>query len=124
HLHDTIIPLNNPCPKPGQPDTNGIPQQIVYPATYPDLELARRPKEMKVVLQEWQSVWDVLMEQHKGKPETDSEDNDWCCMYCILSLQDDFINEKPLIHHYIESCRHICHVLPKFHCELNPIEML
>lgn len=139
---------------------------MVYPATYPDPELAGRPKGMKVVLQERQSVWDVLMERHNGKvvgkcqrcqksqakrdterrltlaealgqeapetgelqtedePETDSEDNDWCCMYRVLSLQDDFVNEKPLIQHYIESRGHVCLFLPKFHCELNPIEML
>jgi hypothetical protein len=67
HLRDTIIPLNNPPSKPGQPDTHGMPQQMVYPATYPDPELAGRPKGMKVVLQERQSVWDVLMERHNGK---------------------------------------------------------
>ncbi len=50
--------------------------------------------------------------------------SDWCCMYHILSLQSDFKNEKPLIHWYIEEHGHICLFLPKFHCELNPIEML
>ena len=34
------------------------------------------------------------------------------------------MNEKPMIQHYIESRGHICMFLPKFHCELNPIEML
>ncbi|KAG1735073.1 uncharacterized protein EDB91DRAFT_1083817 [Suillus paluster] len=67
HLHDTIIPLNNPPPKPGQPDTRGMPRQMVYLATHPDPKLAGKPKGMKAVLQEQQSVWDTLMEWHKGK---------------------------------------------------------
>jgi transposase len=50
--------------------------------------------------------------------------NDWCCAYRVLSLQDDFVNEKPLLQHYPEGCGHVCLFLPKFHCELNPIEML
>ncbi len=27
---------------------------------------------------------------------------DWCCMTCILLLQSDFMNEKPLIQQYVE----------------------
>jgi hypothetical protein len=50
--------------------------------------------------------------------------NNWCCMHRVLSLQDDFVNEKPLLQHYLEGRGHVCLFLPKFHCELNPIEML
>jgi hypothetical protein len=50
--------------------------------------------------------------------------NKWCCAYQVLSLQDDFVNEKPLLQHYLEGHGHVCLFLPKFHCELNPIEML
>lgn len=50
--------------------------------------------------------------------------DEWCCAYRVLSLQDDFVNEKPLLQHYLEGRGHVCLFLPKFHCELNPIEML
>jgi hypothetical protein len=50
--------------------------------------------------------------------------NEWCCMTHVLSLQSDFHNEKPLIQQYIEMHGHLCKSLPKFHCELNPIEMV
>jgi len=50
--------------------------------------------------------------------------DEWCCAYQVLSLQDDFVNKKPLLQHYLEGCGHVCLFLPKFHCELNPIEML
>ena len=49
---------------------------------------------------------------------------DWCCLYRVLSLQDDFTNEKPMIQHYVEGWSHVCIFLPKFHCKLNTIEML
>jgi hypothetical protein len=58
HLRDTIIPLNNPPPKPGRPDTQGRTQQMMYPLDYPDEKLRGLPKGMKVVLQERESVWD------------------------------------------------------------------
>lgn len=48
----------------------------------------------------------------------------WCYMERVLSLQDDFKAEKPLIQTIIEGSGHICLFLPRFHCELNPIEML
>jgi hypothetical protein len=47
-----------------------------------------------------------------------------CCMQRVLSLQPDFVNEKPLLQLVIEKAGHKCLFLPKFHCELNPIEMV
>ncbi|KII94474.1 hypothetical protein PLICRDRAFT_50427 [Plicaturopsis crispa FD-325 SS-3] len=55
--------------------------------------------------------------------EEDSADK-WCCIYRVLSLQDDFVNEKPMLQHYIERRGHVCLFYPKFHCELNAIKML
>ena len=51
-------------------------------------------------------------------------ENNWCCMYQVISLQDDFVNEKPLLQHYLEGRGHVCMFLPKFYCELNPIKMV
>ena len=48
----------------------------------------------------------------------------WCCMYRVLSLQEDFLTEKPIIQSIIEEAGHVCLFLPRFHCELNAIEML
>ncbi|KAH7925369.1 hypothetical protein BV22DRAFT_1011364 [Leucogyrophana mollusca] len=166
HLRDTVIPLSNPPPKPGQPDTRGTPQSMVYPADHLDPNLAGKPKGMRAVLQERHSVWDELMTRRGGKvtgkcqscqksqAKKDAErrvaaaeamgqeellnDNDvnqaeevvappvddWCCMYRVLSLQDDFAHEKPMIQHLLERRGHVCLFLPKFHCELNPIEMV
>ena len=43
-------------------------------------------------------------------------------MRVILSNHNDFVNEKTIVEHYIERRGHVAIFLPKFHCELNPIE--
>ena len=47
-----------------------------------------------------------------------------CCMQCVLFLQPDFVNEKPLLQLVIEKAGHKCLFLPKVHCKLNLIEMV
>lgn len=56
--------------------------------------------------------------------EADLERESDCCMQRLLSLQQDFRDEKPLLQLIIEKAGHKCLFLPKFHCELNPIEMV
>jgi hypothetical protein len=139
---------------------------MVYPDSHPDPQLAGKPKGMKAVLQERESVWDELVDKCGGKvvgkckdcqksdmkkdaerrvaaaeamgqedtltekdiaqadEDVDVPANNWCCMHRVLTLQDDFANEKPRIQHYLEGRGHVCMFLPKFHCELNPIELL
>jgi len=46
-----------------------------------------------------------------------------CCMRKALQSQADFRAEKPLLQTVIEEAGHKCYFLPKFHCELNLIEM-
>ena len=147
HLRSTTIPLNNPPPKPGQPDIHGQPQDMSYPDDHPDPSLQG---EAKMVLQERVLVWDKTVEMNGRKVPAgkcwfckksqvtkdaerriaeaealDQEDtvteedladacnpvdklsSDWCCLYWVLSLQDNFTNEKPMIQHYIEEWGHI-----------------
>ncbi|KAH6879968.1 hypothetical protein BKA70DRAFT_1127028 [Coprinopsis sp. MPI-PUGE-AT-0042] len=70
-----------------------------------------------------------------GLDEPDGDDDDGtalipapdpnrgCCMRKVISQQPDFLEEKPLLQIIIEARGHKCYFLPKFHCELNPIEM-
>ncbi|KIJ53224.1 hypothetical protein M422DRAFT_242351 [Sphaerobolus stellatus SS14] len=46
-----------------------------------------------------------------------------CCLRKFLEHQKDFQAERPLLQETIEQAGHKCYFLPKFHCELNPIEM-
>ncbi|KAF8548107.1 hypothetical protein OG21DRAFT_1607096 [Imleria badia] len=41
----------------------------------------------------------------------------------LLSKQDDFVNQLSMLEELIKEAHHECIFLPKFHCELNPIEM-
>ena len=51
------------------------------------------------------------------------EDTD-CCMACLLSKQNDFMNQESMLETLIKKARHECIFLPKFHCKLNLIEMV
>jgi hypothetical protein len=42
----------------------------------------------------------------------------------ILSHQEDFKNQVSMLEQIITAAGHLCIFLPKFHCELNPIEMV
>src|SRR5882672_7180205 len=47
-----------------------------------------------------------------------------CCMAHLLSQQDNFIDQESMLEMMIREQGHLCIFLPKFHCELNPIEMV
>jgi len=51
------------------------------------------------------------------------EENLTCCARHILASQVDFKNQKPLLQEIIEAKGHKVVFYPKFHCELNYIEM-
>jgi len=51
-------------------------------------------------------------------------ENNNCCMACLLSKQDDFMNQVSMLKTLIKEASHECIFLPKFHCKLNPIEMV
>lgn len=46
-----------------------------------------------------------------------------CCVRRMVTLLPDFQAEQPLMAEVIQKAGHTCLFLPKFHCELNPIEM-
>ncbi|KAF9503576.1 hypothetical protein BS47DRAFT_1374469 [Hydnum rufescens UP504] len=50
-------------------------------------------------------------------------ENNACCLACILSKQGDFVDQISMLEDLISKAGHLCMFLPKFHCELNPIEM-
>ena len=51
-------------------------------------------------------------------------ENDNCCMARLLSKQEDFKNQISMLETVIREAGHECIFLPKFRCELNPIEMV
>jgi hypothetical protein len=45
-----------------------------------------------------------------------------CCLARLLSQQEDFRNQTSMLEQVITDAGHLCIFLPRFHCELNPIE--
>lgn len=55
-----------------------------------------------------------------GCPADGSE----CSMTAMLLRQQDFREQKSVLEQTITGAGHLCIFLPKYHCELNPIEMV
>jgi hypothetical protein len=49
-LQDTIIPLNNPLPRPGNADIQGMLHSMIFSQDHPDKKLLGISKGMKAVL--------------------------------------------------------------------------
>ena len=59
----------------------------------------------------------------KGKNKQIDQTRTDCCAHRIMSLQPDFLAQKSELETIIEEAEHKCIFYPKFHCELNFIEM-
>lgn len=106
--HDTIIPDNNPSS-----EFRGQAQKM----TLAD----GKPKGLQRVLEE--RGFKVSGMRARCAPVCPFENTN-CCMARLLSKQDDFANQPSMLETLIKEAGHECIFLPKFHCELNPIEMV
>lgn len=104
---DTVIPMNNPSA-----EFRGKPQKMTTESG--------EAKGLQQTLKE--RGFDVHGMRVKCSPVCPFENND-CCMARLLSKQDDFRLQESLLEQKIKLKGHLCVFLPKFHCELNPIEM-
>jgi len=98
---------------------NGQIQHMVFPNNYHDPSLCGLPKGMRIILQE-RGLWKQNMVDYCQKSDSIEID---CCMRHILENQDDFKNQKCRLQKVIEAHGHKVIFYPKFHCELNYIEM-
>lgn len=106
--HDTVIPDTNPVEaKRGQPQSMKT--------------ASGEQKGLKDVLEE--RGFNVSGMRTKCAPICPIE-NERCCMARLLSNQADVKNQVSLLEQMIVARGHLCMFLPKFHCELNPIEMV
>lgn len=86
---------------------------------------AKKDAERRVAMAEMAGQEDSLDDADLDQVETVEEQKDeWCCLHRVILLQEDYTNEKPEIQHYLEGRGHVCMFYPKFHREINPIEML
>jgi hypothetical protein len=79
-------------------------------------------KGLKQVLDE-RGFNTALYKRAKCTPVCPFESKD-CCLARLLSQQKDVTDQTSMLENLIVSAGHHCVFLPKFHCELNPIEMV
>ena len=122
-LNAASMNLNPSAKQPIMRDTsfNGQTQSMVFPNDYPDEKLRGKPKGMKIILQE-RGLWGSGLKGFCGNKEALVE-NSRCCARHVLAAQEDFLNQKPILQEVIEKLGHKVIFYPKFHCELNYIEM-
>ncbi|PLW44829.1 hypothetical protein PCASD_07130 [Puccinia coronata f. sp. avenae] len=96
-------------------------------ATARSAKLIRQAEENGYFLSPEQVVTEFMASdssiESPGTEETHSGNGEMCCWSKIMASQSDFANERPLLQQIIEDAGHVCLFLPKFHCELNPIEL-
>jgi len=112
HQKDTIIPDSNPVAElrgrvQNMTNSDGTPKGLESVLKERGFDLYKSGKKMKA----------------KCSPVCPLENTD-CCMARLLSRQDDFNNQLSMLETIISNAGHKCIFLPKFHCELNPIEMV
>jgi hypothetical protein len=105
---DTVIPANNP-----HPEFHEKPQKMTMETG--------NAKGLQQTLEE--RGFNVHRMRVKCSPVCAFK-NEGCCMARLLSKQDDFRLQRSLLEEKITGRGHLCVFLPKFHCELNPIEMV
>ncbi|KAF9518032.1 hypothetical protein BS47DRAFT_1371133 [Hydnum rufescens UP504] len=105
-------------------------KDTIIPCTNPTISMCGKPQKMTNENGEAKGLQAMLEERGfdmkgmraKCTPICPFE-NDRCCMAHLLSRQDDFVNQISMLEAAIINRGHLCLFLPKFHCELNPIEM-
>jgi hypothetical protein len=107
-------------------------RDTVIPESNPFPEFRGKHQSMKNKAGQWKGLVSVLQERGfdtskykraKCKPVCPFESTN-CCLAHLLSQQDDFVNQTSKLETLIVNAGHLCLFLPKFHCELNPIEMV
>ena len=97
---------------------------MCFPDDYFDEKLRGKPKGIKQVLFERGKWRDSLRADCQLCKAGDRNPNRIdCCARRIISLEPDFIAQKGALHEIISIAGHKCIFYPKFHCELNFIEM-
>ena len=99
---------------------NGRPQSLYFEEGHPR---AGTFKGMAIILQE-RGYTDALSLPAQCKDFKCPPDVDQCCCRRLLYNQPDFVNVKSILEEHCERRGFLVKILPKYHCELNPLEMV
>ena len=87
------------------------------------------PKGIETVVRE-RKLWNMVRNTSRVRCQEcavggdTTENHTYCCMYRALSTQPDFANQKEWLQETVENSGHLIIFFPKFHCELNFIELV
>jgi hypothetical protein len=105
---------------------NKIPQEMNFDNNHP--QYPGQPKGIKQILFERDLLpaglnvdCTACKKSRNCDPDRSSRTN--CCLRRILAIQPDFREQRSYIVETVEEAGHLCIFYPKFHCELNFIEM-
>lgn len=106
-------------------------RDTIIPNDSPAIHMRGRTQKMTTSCGEAKGLKDVLEERGfdvskmraKCSPVCPYENTN-CCMARLLSHQHDFANQISMLEDLITKAGHLCLFLPKYHCDLNPIEMV
>ncbi|KAJ6597343.1 hypothetical protein B0H10DRAFT_2441737 [Mycena sp. CBHHK59/15] len=127
-MQETVITSDNPHVHSGKP------QKIVFdnplPNDHPHKKFEGQPKGMKASMAGKPHLDSASPNEEAEMFSDDGNNSDEeeeqpvdCCMHRSLSQQPDFVGEKSQLELLIEAAPGmVCHFLPKFHLEMNPIE--
>lgn len=105
--------------------SDGSPQELNYPVDHPKPELRGAFKGLAKIFEEhgFPNAQKFRLEcpTGKGQPGCPLNQIDCCAGKCMAN-QPDFLEQKTVLQLLAESCGHSVLYLPKYHCELNPIE--
>src|SRR6266516_7294827 len=100
-------------------------QSMQFPPDYDKPDLAGKPKGMKQILKE-RGLWPAEGLRLDCRPSdgqsTSCRPEGGCCARKVLAAQRDFREQKGQLREELEARGQVVLFLPKFHCELNPIE--
>jgi hypothetical protein len=101
-------------------------KDTVFPNNIPNVVMCGKPQKMTTDTGEAKGLEQVLQEcgyETKGIWAQCSLicpfDNEGCCLACMLSKHDNFVNQISLLEELVIKAGHLCIFLLKFHCELN-----
>lgn len=112
-----------PCPR--DTTVNGVTYTMVFPLDYEVENLRGKAKGMRQVLIE-RGLWREGLSKTCAACKDDDKDDPQrtaCCAERILELQPDFAAQGSLLEEIAKEHGQIIIFYPKFHCELNFIEM-
>jgi hypothetical protein len=99
---------------------NGRPQSLYFGEGHPR---AGTFKGMAVILEE-RGYIDAFNLPAQCKDFKCPPDVDRCCCRRLLYNQPDFVGVKTILEEHCERRGFLVEILPKYHCELNPLEMV